>query len=167
MLLARACGASSAAIRTALVEFRGLPHRCRLVCESEGIGWYNDSKGTNVGASVASVEGLGAHGAVILLAGGLGKGQDFGPLGVALRKFARALVLFGRDASLIAQACADVPTYFCADLAAAVVRAKELAKSGDRVLLSPACASFDMFDSYEARGDAFEALALKMCGEAC
>ena len=167
MLLARACGATLESIRKVARQFEGLAHRCRLICEREGVAWYNDSKGTNVGASVASVEGLGAGGPVILLAGGIGKGQDFNPLGEALRKFARALVLFGRDASLIAQACVGVPTYFCSDLASAMRRAKQLARRGDRVLLSPACASFDMFESYEARGDLFERLALEICGEAC
>src|SRR5690606_11051268 len=120
-----------------------------------GVDFINDSKGTNVGATVAALEGMGAP--VVLIAGGLGKGQDFAPLAEAARAHARAVVLIGQDAVLIAQALAgiDVPTESVATLEQAVSRSMELAQPGDTVLLSPACASMDMFRNYGHRGSSF------------
>jgi UDP-N-acetylmuramoylalanine--D-glutamate ligase len=154
LAMASALDLPRSAILKALCEFRGLPHRCELVAERAGVRWYDDSKGTNVGATVAAVQGL--PGPLVLIAGGLGKGQDFTPLAVALRGKARALVLIGRDAPLIAAAVGDdALVRWAPDMAEAVALAAALAEPGDRVLLSPACASLDMFTDYRARGRAF------------
>ncbi len=140
----------------ALREFTGLAHRTVLVRERAGVRWFDDSKGTNVGATVAAVRGL--PGRVVLIAGGDGKGQDFTPLRAALAGKVRAVVLIGRDAPLIAAALGDsVPLHAAADMDQAVALAARLAQPGDSVLLSPACASFDMFSGYEERGAAFVA----------
>jgi UDP-N-acetylmuramoylalanine--D-glutamate ligase len=138
----------------ALREFTGLAHRTTLVRERDGVRWFDDSKGTNVGATVAAVRGL--PGPVVLIAGGDGKSQDFTPLRAALANKARAVVLIGRDAPLIAAALGDsAPLHSAADMAQAVAQAAKLAQPGDSVLLSPACASFDMFSGYEERGAVF------------
>ncbi len=140
----------------ALREFAGLAHRTVRVGERAGVSWFDDSKGTNVGATVAAVRGL--PGRVVLIVGGDGKGQDFGPLRAALADKARAVVLIGRDAPLIAAALGNsVLLQTAADMNAAVAAAAQLAQPGDSVLLSPACASFDMFSGYEERGAAFAA----------
>ncbi|MDI1300691.1 MAG: UDP-N-acetylmuramoyl-L-alanine--D-glutamate ligase [bacterium] len=141
-------------------EFAGLPHRCELVAERDGVAWYNDSKGTNVGSTLAALNGLGAaiSGKLVLIAGGVGKGQDFSPLSAPLVKYARALVLIGEDAPKIDAAVADSVTRVNATtLRDAVEKARALAGRGDAVLLSPACASFDMFKGYEDRGQQFVA----------
>jgi UDP-N-acetylmuramoylalanine--D-glutamate ligase len=144
------------AMLAALREFAGLPHRTEWVGEADDIAWYNDSKGTNVGATIAAVEGLDRP--LVLIAGGEGKGQDFSALTDVLIEKVRALVLIGRDAALIERAVGSVvPLVHAADMDEAVRRARELARAGDAVLLSPACASFDMFSGYEQRGDAFRA----------
>jgi UDP-N-acetylmuramoylalanine--D-glutamate ligase len=154
LALGSAAGLSRAGMLAGLRAFPGLPHRMQWVGERAGVGWYNDSKGTNVGATIAAINGL--EGGLVLIAGGLGKEQDFSPLRPALAGRARAVVLIGRDAPLIEQALGDaVPTERAADLQAAVRRAAELARPGDSVLLSPACASFDMFTGYEQRGERF------------
>ncbi len=141
--------------REALERFTGLPHRMERVMERDGVVWINDSKATNVGAAVAALEGAGRP--VVLLAGGDGKGADFRPLASAVRRYARAVVLFGRDAVLLADALEGAEAVFVPDLAAAVAEAARLARPGDAVLLSPACASFDQFSGFEARGEAFRA----------
>lgn len=152
--LAQTLGVSSADCRAAIRAFRGLPHRTELVAEIDGVRWINDSKGTNVGATVAALAGMTSP--VVLIAGGDGKGQDFAPLREPLARQGRALVLIGRDAPLIRQAVGEVVTLRgAADLPAAVRMARSLAQRGDIVLLSPACASFDMFRNYEHRGDVF------------
>lgn len=139
---------------TALRQFRGLAHRCQWVAEESGVTWFNDSKATNVGAAVAAITGM--PGKVVLIAGGEGKGQDFSPLRPALAAKGRAVVLIGRDASQIKTALGDVvPTVFAANLGDAVSQARTLAQAGDAVLLAPACASFDMFNGYEDRGEQF------------
>ncbi|MDD5299630.1 MAG: UDP-N-acetylmuramoyl-L-alanine--D-glutamate ligase [Gallionella sp.] len=139
----------------ALLSFRGLPHRVERVAEIDGVIYYDDSKGTNVGATVAALEGLGRK--VVLIAGGEGKGQDFAPLKPAVAKHARTVVLIGRDAPLIAAALggSGVPLLRAKDMSDAVQQAAQLAQSGDAVLLSPACASFDMFRNYEHRAEIF------------
>lgn len=154
--LADSVGIAEAAIVTALKQFSGLPHRMQWVAEKHGVSWFNDSKGTNVGATVAALRGL--DGKVVLIAGGVGKGADFSPLKSVLAEKARAVVLMGQDARLIEAAIGDVTTIIRVDsMAAAVAQAATLAQPGDTVLLSPACASFDMFSGFEARGDAFVA----------
>lgn len=154
LALGEAVGLSRPAMLTALREFSGLTHRTQWVGEANGVTWYDDSKGTNVGATLAAVAGMSQP--VVLIAGGEGKGQDFAPLKPALAERARAVVLIGRDAALIETAIAGaVPTVRAEDMDAAVKRAIELAQPGDAVLLSPACASFDMFKGYTHRGEVF------------
>jgi UDP-N-acetylmuramoylalanine--D-glutamate ligase len=139
----------------ALREYAGLPHRVELVARAKGVSFYDDSKGTNVGAAVAALEGFRER--VVLIAGGDGKGQDFAPLAPAVKAHARAVVLIGRDAGQLAAALvgADVPLANATSMQEAVEASYALAHSGDVVLLSPACASFDMFRNYEHRGDVF------------
>jgi UDP-N-acetylmuramoylalanine--D-glutamate ligase len=141
-------------------EFRGLPHRCEFIRNLNGVDYINDSKGTNVGATVAAIESLvPEQGKVVLIAGGDGKGADFQPLAEPVAKHCRAVVLIGRDAPAIAAVLPDDAVVVTTDsLAHAVNDARELAHEGDRVLLSPACASFDMFRDYNDRGDQFRAL---------
>ena len=147
----------------ALRKFTGLAHRATPVMEHAGVRWFNDSKGTNVGATAAAVRGL--PGPLVLIAGGDGKGQDFSPLREALAHTTRAVVLIGRDAPLIAAALGDsVPLYTATDMNQAVAVAARLAQPGDSVLLSPACASFDMFSGYEERGAVFTAAARRLAG---
>ncbi len=156
LAMGQALGLARAAMLAALRDFRGLPHRTQLVLERNGVRWYDDSKGTNVGATVAAVHGL--PGRLVLIAGGDGKGQDFTPLGAALAPKVHALVLLGRDAPAIATAVGKrVPVHRTRDMAQAVAVAAELARPGDSVLLSPACASFDMFSNYQERGAVFAA----------
>ncbi len=125
------------------------------VAATRGVRFFDDSKGTNVGASVAALEGFA--GPVVLIAGGDGKGQDFAPLAAAVKRHARAVVLIGRDAARIETALADtgIALHRAATLEEATQEAFHLAQEGDAVLLSPACASFDMFRNYGHRGDVF------------
>jgi len=156
LAMAEAVGCPMPALVSALREFRGLPHRVEAVGErDDGVTYFDDSKGTNVGATLAALEGLGRK--VVLIAGGDGKGQDFSPLADAVRDHARAVVLIGRDAPRIEAAIANagVPIEHATDLPRAVLRADALAREGDAVLLSPACASFDMFRSYVHRAEVF------------
>lgn len=155
--LARAIGAPHEILAAGLAAFRGLPHRLQRVRLRRGVVWYDDSKGTNVGATVAALHGLGRP--ALLIAGGDGKGQAFAPLAPAVAAYARAVLLIGRDAPLLEHALggAGVPLERCATLEAAVARAAALAREGDAVLLSPACASFDMFRDYRQRGEVYAA----------
>ena len=154
LALGEASGLAPESMIGVLRSFPGLPHRMQWVGERNGVTWYNDSKGTNVGATLAAIAGTEAP--LVLIAGGLGKGQDFSPLGDALVGRARGLVLIGRDAELIAGAVGDrVPLVRARDMKEAVVRAAAMARTGDLVLLSPACASFDMFSGYEQRGECY------------
>ncbi|MBT9590295.1 MAG: UDP-N-acetylmuramoyl-L-alanine--D-glutamate ligase [Thiobacillus sp.] len=156
LALTRALGKPIEALLRGLVHFKGLPHRVEKVAEIEGVTWYDDSKGTNVGATEAALYGMGDRRAVVIL-GGDGKGQDFSPLKAAVQANARAVLLIGRDAPLIAAAIegSGVDAYPVASLAEAVEEAQRLAHPGDAVLLSPACASFDMFRNYIHRADVF------------
>jgi UDP-N-acetylmuramoylalanine--D-glutamate ligase len=139
-----------------LAAFTGLPHRSQWVADLNGVTYIDDSKGTNVGATLAAVAGM--PGPIVLIAGGEGKNQDFTPLGAAFRGKVRHTVLIGRDAALIAQALKGVCTLeSCATLPQAVRAAARAAHAGDTVLLSPACASLDMFRDYADRGAAFTA----------
>ncbi|XYI00489.1 UDP-N-acetylmuramoyl-L-alanine--D-glutamate ligase [Sorangium sp. So ce1128] len=153
--LAAALGAPAGAIAEALARFEGLPHRTALVADVDGVRYYDDSKGTNVGASVAALSGLREEKAV-LIAGGRDKLGDYAPLVAALRDRGRALVVFGEAADRIAAAASGVlPIARAASMDEAVLAARSLARPGDAVLLSPACSSFDMFRDYKDRGDAF------------
>jgi UDP-N-acetylmuramoylalanine--D-glutamate ligase len=152
--LCRAIGVGDAAIVNGWRHFQGLPHRVKNINKINDIVFYDDSKGTNVGATVAALTGMREP--VVLIAGGDGKGQDFAPLASAARGRARAIVLIGRDAPLIAAAVGDaVPLLNAADMMQAVEMAFNAARSGDAVLLSPACASYDMFRNYVHRAEVF------------
>jgi len=156
MALAETAGVVPEDACAAVREFKGLHHRTELVAERHGVRWYDDSKGTNVGATVAALNGMTAP--VILIAGGDGKGQDFSDLKPACVQHARAVVLIGRDAPLIEAALGNAVTARRAkDMHEAVRFAAGLAQPGDVVLLSPACASFDMFRNYEHRAEVFRA----------
>lgn len=153
-----ALGISRTAQREVLAQFVGLPHRCHLVLERRDVAWFDDSKGTNVGASAAAIAGIFAARRGVLIAGGQGKGADFSELRAAVEGRVHTAVLIGVDAPQIAAALADVVTVHRAvSMEEAVHFADTAARPGDAVLLSPACASLDMFDNYEARGRAFEA----------
>ncbi|MDP2264996.1 MAG: UDP-N-acetylmuramoyl-L-alanine--D-glutamate ligase [Thiobacillus sp.] len=156
LALTRTLGKPIEALLRGLVNFKGLPHRVEKVAEIEGVTYYDDSKGTNVGATEAALYGMGDRRAVVIL-GGDGKGQDFTPLKAAVTANARAVLLIGRDAKLIAAAIegSGVEAYPVTSLAEAVEQAQRLAHAGDAVLLSPACASFDMFRSYIHRAEVF------------
>ena len=160
--LCRAIGLPLAPLLDALRTFAGLPHRVERVGEIDGIAFYDDSKGTNVGSTVAALSGIahglnGSGGKVVLIAGGDGKQQDFTPLAGAVAGRTRAVVLIGRDAPAIERALAPTgtPIERAASMQEAVARAFEAARAGDVVLLSPACASFDMFANYHQRGEVF------------
>lgn len=157
--LCRALGVSDDAIAAGWQVFEGLPHRVKNINKINEISFYDDSKGTNVGATVAALQGMREP--VVLIAGGDGKGQDFAPLATAAAGRARAIVLIGRDAPLIAAAVGRaVPLINAVDMAQAVELAHAAARPGDAVLLSPACASYDMFRSYVHRAQVFaEAVA--------
>ncbi|PHS31701.1 MAG: UDP-N-acetylmuramoyl-L-alanine--D-glutamate ligase [Methylophaga sp.] len=152
------------AMLIALQQYLGLPHRCRLVGEHNDIRWFNDSKATNIGACIAAIEGFENTGNLVLILGGVGKDQDFAELTAPLQQNVRAVILMGQDAELIATVVPnELEQYHVASLQEAVMKAKEIAVSADNVLLSPACASFDMFSGYEQRGDVFEALVREHC----
>ncbi len=176
LALGEAVGLPMEAMLATLREFAGLKHRCQFVAEQDAVRFYNDSKGTNVGATLAAVEGLGAalsssnpdvpsHKLAVIL-GGVGKGQDFKPLAASLAKFGRAVVLIGEDAGIIEAALQpllnqhQVPVIHAQTLAEAVAHCRKAVQARDAVLLSPACASFDMFLNYEDRGVQFEQLVL-------
>jgi UDP-N-acetylmuramoylalanine--D-glutamate ligase len=152
------CGFPRESMTGVLARFGGLPHRAERVRDWRGIAFIDDSKGTNVGATVAAIEGL--DGPLVLIAGGEGKGQDFAPLGPACRGKVKQAVLIGRDAPVLAAALAGhCGVSFADSMATAVGVAASMARAGDTVLLSPACASFDMFRDYAERGAAFAAAA--------
>lgn len=152
----------------ALAQYRGEPHRVEYVMTVNGVDYIDDSKGTNVGATVAALEGLGANGTkLVVILGGDGKGQDFSPIADSMGKHARAAVLIGRDAPLIEKALqgAQYPIIHAKDMPQAVQKASELAQPHDCVLLSPACASWDMFKDYAQRSAIFIASAKALAGD--
>ena len=159
LALASSTGAALAPMLYALREYRGEPHRVEPIGVLDGVEYFDDSKGTNVGATVAALNGLGADRRLVLILGGDGKGQDFSPLCEPVARHARAVLLIGRDAALIrdALAASGVPLHEVGTLDAAVPQAQALAQSGDAVLLSPACASLDQFRDYAHRADVFRA----------
>ncbi len=155
LALCEAIGVAAARLVEALKSFAGLPHRVETVAEIADVIYVDDSKGTNVGATLAAIEGMGRKVAIVL--GGDGKGQDFSPLKAALAKHGRAVALIGRDAATIETAIAGcaVPMQYAADMTAAVRWLAAHAQPGDCVLLSPACASLDMYRNYAHRAQAF------------
>jgi len=167
--LALACstGANLAPMLYGLREYRGEPHRVEPVAVLDDVEYFDDSKGTNVGATVAALQGLGAERRLVVILGGDGKGQDFSPLAEAVQRFVRAVVLIGRDASVIRDALQStgVPLHDAATLEAAAQQCRDLAQPGDAVLLSPACASMDMFRNYAHRAEVFVQAVQAMCDE--
>lgn len=158
LAIGSAAGIPEDAMLTVLKTFQGLPHRCELVSQYRNAKWVNDSKATNAGAVIAALRGLSGDGKIILIAGGQAKGQDFSVLAGVIVETVSQLVLIGEDSDQIAQAVAavsEIPTVYAVNMAAAVQTANSAANTGDVVLLSPGCASFDMFDGYESRGRAF------------
>jgi UDP-N-acetylmuramoylalanine--D-glutamate ligase len=157
LALCAAAGCPLAPILFGLREYRGEPHRVEPIGILNAVEYFDDSKGTNVGATVAALQGLGADRRVVVILGGEGKGQDFSPLAAPIARYARAVVLIGRDAPLIrdALAASGIPLLDSESMDAAVAMANQRAHAGDAVLMSPACASFDMFDNYEHRARVF------------
>lgn len=156
LAIGSAAGINRDAMLASLKDFPGLPHRCEFVAEGRGLRFYNDSKGTNVGAAVSAIDGLSELGKVVLIAGGLAKGAEFSPLAEAMRRSGRAAVLIGDAAPELESSLGDtVNCEHASSMLEAVRRAADLAQPGDVVLLSPACASFDMFRSYSDRGEQF------------
>ena len=165
--LAHAAGCALGPMLHGLRDYKGEPHRVESVAVINEVEYFDDSKGTNVGATVAALAGLGAQRKLVVILGGVGKDQDFSPLALPVSRFVRAVVLMGRDASLIGVALKDsaVTLLVAKSMQEAVSLASQQAQPGDAVLMSPACASFDMFDNYEHRArvfcEAVQALALE------
>ena len=161
LALGYAAGLPLAGMVATLRRFRGLPHRCQQVAELGGVTYVNDSKGTNIGATIAALEGMGAGRNILLIAGGQGKGADFTQLQPAVARHCKLVLLLGEDAPALQTALeGHAPVTRVASMAEAVTIAAARAGAGDVVLLSPACASFDMFTDYANRGDVFsEAVA--------
>ncbi|MDH1902683.1 UDP-N-acetylmuramoyl-L-alanine--D-glutamate ligase [Comamonas aquatica] len=168
LALAQAAGAALGPMLYGLREYRGEPHRVEPIGIVQGVEYFDDSKGTNVGATVAALTGLGADRRIVLILGGLGKGQDFTPLAAPVARYVRAVVVIGRDAPLIKQALQGegVPLLEAADMAQAVQLASAQAREGDAVLMSPACASMDMFRDYAHRAQVFVAAVQELADEA-
>jgi UDP-N-acetylmuramoylalanine--D-glutamate ligase len=147
-----------------LRDYKGESHRVESIASFKGVEYFDDSKGTNVGATVAAIAGLGKERKMVVILGGDGKGQDFSPLSDVVSKYARAVVLLGKDKSIIADAIKDVnvPKQVAENMSDVVLKAAGLAEPGDAVLLSPACASLDMFSNYEHRGREFQAEVMKL-----
>ncbi len=168
LALASACGAQLAPMLYGLREYRGEPHRVEPVGIVEEVEYFDDSKGTNVGATVAALAGLGAERKLVVILGGDGKGQDFAPLADPVARYVRAVVLIGRDAPQIRAALqgAGVPLQDAASMEEAVRSAAQHAQAGDAVLMSPACASLDMFRNYAHRAEVFRAAVQGLADEA-
>ena len=159
LALATRAGCPLAPMLYGLREYRGEPHRVESIGLLDEVEYFDDSKGTNVGATVAALQGLGAERKLVVILGGDGKGQDFSPLAESVARYARSAVLIGRDAPAIRSALADagVTLVDAQDMPAAVAAARAHARKGDAVLLSPACASLDMYRNYGERAEAFRA----------
>ncbi len=168
LALASAAGCSLAPVLYGLREYRGEPHRLESVGTVNEVEYFDDSKGTNVGATVAALNGLGVERKLVLILGGEGKGQDFTPLAQPVSRYVRCVVLIGRDAGLIRAAlgACKAPLLAAASMEQAVALAHEQALAGDAVLLSPACASFDMFDNYGHRAEVFCAAVRRLAQDA-
>ncbi len=171
LALASSTGAALGPMLHGLREYRGEPHRVEPVAIIDEVEYFDDSKGTNVGATLAAVNGLGAERRLVVILGGDGKGQDFAPLAEPLARFARAVVFIGRDAARIRAAVGEaltdehIPQLDAATLPEAVALAAQQARSGDAVLMSPACASLDMFDNYEHRARVFVSAVANLATE--
>lgn len=168
MLAARLAGADTGAIASALREIRGLAHRAVIVRELDGVTYVDDSKATNVGATVAALDGLASHERrAVLIAGGVDKGGSYAPIAERMREVGRGVVLIGQAADLLERALEglDLPVERARSMEEAVQRARGMAERGDFVLLAPACSSFDMFTSYAHRGDVFQAAVRALSGE--
>ncbi len=166
LALGRAIGLPVPVMLDVVRGFSGLPHRCQWLANIDGVDWYNDSKATNVGASCAAIEGLAKKGRLILIAGGESKQADFSPLAKAIKEHVRIVILIGKDAGLIDEALAEgSQRHFATSMEAAVNSAAGLAQAGDAVLLSPACASFDMYTDYQHRGEVFARAVQVLQGE--
>lgn len=155
-----AAGIPEAAMITVLREFGGLPHRCQLIRSLRGVDYYNDSKGTNVGATVAAIQGIArrVRGELVLIAGGVGKDADFSPLLPVLDRYVKRVILIGKDADRLAALIGNrVDLMRASSMEEAVSEASETAREGDAVVLSPACASYDMFKDFAHRGRVFAA----------
>jgi UDP-N-acetylmuramoylalanine--D-glutamate ligase len=159
LALANAAGAALGPMLYGLREYRGEPHRVEPIATVNQVEYFDDSKGTNVGATVAALQGLGAERKVVVILGGDGKGQDFSPLAAPVARYARAAVLIGRDGPQIRAVLESqgVPLVDAVTMEEAVATATGLAHAGDAVLMSPACASFDMFRNYPHRAEVFRA----------
>jgi UDP-N-acetylmuramoylalanine--D-glutamate ligase len=157
----KAFGLKTENITSVLKEFKGIKHRCQLIREKNSIKWYNDSKATNVGATVASVTGLGSKNKnIILIAGGVGKNADFTKLREPIKNHVKTVILFGRDVKIISNAIKNTANIICCEnLQKTIEIAENLSEKGDIILFAPACASFDMFKNYEHRGDEFTNLS--------
>jgi len=168
LALASSAGCPLAPMLFGLREYRGEPHRVEPVAIIHEVEYFDDSKGTNVGATVAALQGLGAERRIVVILGGDGKGQDFSPLLAPVAQHVRAAVLIGRDAAAIREALqgAGVALQDAADLGEAVKVCAQLAQTGDAVLLSPACASLDMFRNYEHRAEVFRQAVAELADEA-
>ncbi|HMA07066.1 MAG TPA: cyanophycin synthetase, partial [Ramlibacter sp.] len=168
LALAGAAGCALGPMLYGLREYRGEPHRVESVGIVNGIEYFDDSKGTNVGATVAALQGLGAERQVVVILGGDGKGQDFAPLAPAVARHARAAVLIGRDGPLIRAVLEStgVPLLDAESMEQAVALATGCAHAGDAVLMSPACASFDMFRNYPHRAEVFRAAVQRIADAA-
>jgi UDP-N-acetylmuramoylalanine--D-glutamate ligase len=168
LALVELIGCNISKVLYGLREYKGEPHRVESIGLFKGIEYFDDSKGTNVGATVAAISSLGVDRKIVAILGGDGKGQDFSPLREALRRYARAVVLIGRDKDIIAEILEDVnlPKISADTMANAIRAASEVAHVGDVVLLSPACASLDMFDNYVHRGKVFKAEVSELYSQA-
>jgi len=168
LALASAAGCALAPMLYGLREYTGEPHRVQPIGTVNDVEYFDDSKGTNVGATVAALMGLGADRKVVVILGGEGKGQDFGPLAEPVRRYVRSVLLIGRDAPQIRAALTDtgVPLLDASSMVDAVTQASTLAQAGDAVLMSPACASFDMFDNYEHRAQVFVQAVAQLASDA-
>jgi UDP-N-acetylmuramoylalanine--D-glutamate ligase len=156
---------SNEQLHQVLSDFTGLPHRCTWIAEHDDVEYFNDSKGTNVGSTLAAIEGLAGHDGknIILIAGGVGKDQNFEPLADACQSSVKQVLLFGRDAPLIASSLMSACELNIVEtLAQALTQAQKIASAGDVILFSPACASFDQFANYIKRGEVFEQLVAEM-----
>ena len=167
LALAESIGCSISKILYSLREYKGEPHRVESIGVFNDVEYFDDSKGTNVGATVAAISGLGKQRKIVVVLGGDGKGQDFFPLVDVVRQYARAVVLIGKDKAIIGEAlkAVNLPKFSVDTMANAVSAAAEAAHAGDAVLLSPACASLDMFDNYEHRGIVFKTEVLNFSKE--
>ena len=154
MAVAEQIGINKTQMIEVIKEFQGLPHRMQIIAEYNSVEFINDSKGTNIGAAIASVNSL--DGPIILLAGGQGKGGDYKFFADSIHKKIKEIILFGEDSELIEKEFEPyVPTLCVSSLKDAIHYAQERSCAGDKILLSPACASFDQFDSYAHRGEEF------------